>query len=252
MALFTIADLHLSFGSDKPMDIFGAAWQDHPAVLQKNWQQLVGKSDTVVLIGDHSWGLKPEEAVPDLRFIDALPGRKILLKGNHDLWWPTAKKLSELCNRENLKTLSFLLASAVPVPDAFGTGTSAVLCGTRGWLCPEDREFGSGDLTVYKREVSRLQAALTLAEKQAAMLSEREGKKPEILAFLHYPPFGSSGTETEFTALLERFGVKRCYYGHLHGVRDGNKRISVIGDCRYTLVAGDSVSFEPQRILPLF
>ncbi len=247
MALYAIGDLHLSFSTDKPMDIFGSAWKNHIQVLETNWKARICEDDTIVLVGDHSWALKPEDAISDLTFIHNLPGRKILMKGNHDLWWPTARKLQQLCEEHGLTTLSFLQGSALIVEDAFEPGTDAVVCGTRGWICPGDRDFTQQDQGVYRREGMRLESALQAAQKENARIQE-SGRQGVILGFLHYPPFGSSGSETIFTHLFETYGVQRVFYGHLHGVRPGEEKQYTETNIRYKLVSGDYIGFNPVLI----
>lgn len=244
MAIYTIGDLHLSFSADKPMDVFGYAWQNHTRVLSENWKKTVCDEDTVVLVGDHSWALKPEDAIPDLTFIHQLPGKKILMKGNHDLWWPTARKLQTMCQEAQLSTLSFLQGSAVTVQDGLSKGVDAVVCGTRGWLCPGDRDFGKMDEAVYRREGIRLETALKAAAKEEARAQEA-GRSAEIIGFLHYPPFGNGTGETVFTELFTKYGVKRVFYGHLHGIKPGEAKTPEQMPIQFTLVSGDYISFNP-------
>lgn len=249
MALYTIGDLHLSFSTDKPMDIFGVAWKNHTQVLEANWKANVQDADTVVLVGDHSWALKPENAISDLAFIHNLPGHKILMKGNHDLWWPTARKLQQLCDANGLTTLSFMQGSAQVVQDAFGAGVDAVVCGTRGWLCPGDRDFGKTDESVYRREGLRLETALKQAQKETTRLSEL-GRRAVMVGFMHYPPMGNGNSETVFTALFERYGVARVFYGHLHGVHTRQSAHNIASDTQYHLISGDFIAFNPVLIGP--
>lgn len=244
MALYTIGDLHLSFSMDKPMDIFGAAWKNHTQVLEANWKAVVRDEDTVVLAGDHSWALKTEDAISDLTFIHNLPGRKILMKGNHDLWWPTARKLQQLCDANGLTTLSFMQGSAQVVQDAFGAGVDAVVCGTRGWICPGDRDFGKMDEAVYRREGLRLNAALQQAHKESLRLSEL-GRQAVLVGFMHYPPMGNGNNETIFTQLFEQYEVGQVFYGHLHGLRARETAQSTSAKVRYHLISGDFIAFKP-------
>ena len=199
------------------------------------------------MVGDHSWALKPEDAVSDLTFIHQLPGRKILMKGNHDLWWPTARKLQQLCEEHGLTTLSFLQGDASVVSDGLGVGVDAVVCGSRGWLCPGDREFGKMDEAVYRREGLRLETALKKAQKESARLCE-SGRRAAIVGFMHYPPMGNGNNETIFTALFDQYGVEQIFYGHLHGIhaREANEKSA--SNLRYHLVSGDFIAFDPIRI----
>lgn len=247
MALYTIGDLHLSFSTDKPMDIFGCAWKNHTQVLETNWKAKIREEDTVVLVGDHSWALKPEDAISDLAFIHNLPGRKILMKGNHDLWWPTARKLHQHCEANGFTTLSFMQGSAQVVQDAFGDGVDAVVCGTRGWICPGDRDFGKTDEAVYRREGLRLENALKQAQKEATRLSEM-GRRATVVGFMHYPPMGNGNHETVFTTLFAQYGVTQVFYGHLHGISSAEVKPFSVSTIQYHLISGDFIAFNPVRI----
>ena len=166
MAIYTISDLHLSFSSDKPMNVFGGAWQNHEKHIKENWLATVKENDFVVLPGDHSWALRTEDAAEDLLFIHRLPGKKILLKGNHDLWWATAKKMEELKNANDLNSIFFMYNDSLLLPS---NGKKHVIAGTRGWLCPGDNEYKpSEDNKIYLREAGRLASSL----KKASVLLE--------------------------------------------------------------------------------
>ncbi|MBR0157862.1 MAG: metallophosphoesterase [Clostridia bacterium] len=257
MALYTISDLHLSVAAGKPMDVFGAQWHDHAALLAENWKHVVRPDDTVVLVGDHSWGLKEAEYVPDLEFINALPGRKILTKGNHDLWWATASKLRKLTEKYGLDTLSFMQGNAIflnrgtdPASENSNRGTDPaseneglIICATRGWKCPGDSDYAAAvDGPIYRRETMRLAAAIEAAQR----LRRASGRENvEIVVFLHFPPFGAGVRSTEFTEILEDNGIRRCFYGHLHGIRRGGAPVFEEGQCRCTLVSSDHLGFTP-------
>ena len=224
MALFAIGDTHLSLSADKPMDVFGGGWTGYVDKLREGFQA-VGPEDTVVLCGDLSWGMGLEEAKQDFAFLDGLPGaRKLLLKGNHDYWWNTASKMNRFFAENGFDTLKILHNNC------YEYGPYA-LCGTRGWFYEE-----TGDQKVFKRELIRLEASLKAA-----------GERPK-LCFLHYPPLYQGYRCPEILELLERYGVERCYYGHLHG---GSHRLAVEGvrnGVEYRLVAADYVGFRPQKI----
>ena len=225
MALFVIGDTHLSLRSNKPMDVFGGGWEGYVDKLREGFQD-VGPEDTVVLCGDLSWGMSLEEAEADFAFLDGLPGaRKLMLKGNHDYWWTTRAKMESFLEENGLDSLSILHNNAVSVE-----GLS--LCGSRGWFYEE-----KGEQKVFNRELIRLEASLKAAG---------ERKK---LCFLHYPPLYQGYRCPEIIALLERYEVEACYYGHLHG---GSHRLAVegkYGPVAYHLVAADYVGFRPQKIL---
>ncbi len=196
MQIFCIGDLHLSLNENvgKPMDEFGEVWVNHHKNLEKHWNEVVNKDDLVVLVGDISWGLKLEEAKSDFDFIDSLPGRKVLIKGNHDLWWNGITKLNKM-----YKDIYFLQNTVVELEDV-------VICGTRGWLCPGDPDFKEADMKIYKREGLRLEASLKEGLKT--------GKK--IITFLHFPPTNDKWQSSIFTDLFELYKVEEVYFGHLH------------------------------------
>ena len=224
MALYAIGDTHLSLSANKPMDVFGGGWEGYVDKLREGFSQ-VGAEDTVVLGGDLSWGMSLEEAEADFAFLDALPGaRKLLLKGNHDYWWNTAAKMNRFFQEKGFATLQILHNNCYFYGDY-------ALCGTRGWFYEE-----KGDQKVFKRELIRLEASLKAAG---------ERKK---LCFLHYPPLYQGYRCPEIIALLEQYGVERCYYGHLHG---GSPRLAVEGlhgNVEYHLVSADFTGFRPQKI----
>ena len=227
MALYAMGDTHLSLAVDKPMDVFGGSWTGYVDKLKRGFER-VGPEDTVVLCGDLSWGMSLQQAREDFAFLDALPGReKYILKGNHDYWWTTAAKMNRFFAENGFTTLRILHNNC-------GEYGDLALCGTRGWFYEEDQN-GHNE-KVFNRELIRLEASLKAA-------GEREK-----LCFLHYPPRYQGYTCPEIIALLERYGVKRCYYGHLHG---GSHRLAIEGRCgavEYHLVSADYLSFRPQRI----
>ncbi|HHU07421.1 MAG TPA: serine/threonine protein phosphatase [Clostridiaceae bacterium] len=239
MRVFAIGDLHLSTLVDKPMDVFGTRWNNHAEKIQENWLKTVESDDLVIVAGDISWATDLAEALPDLRLIDDLPGKKILLRGNHDYWWQSITKLRRLGSSEGLNTISFLQN------DAFLLEDGTVICGTRGWLLPGDADYSvEADEKIMKRELIRLKISLQEAEKL------RNQGKP-LIAALHYPPFVQVGDKNEVTALLEEFGVTDCVYGHIHHVwtklRLNRQEIRGI---RYSLVACDQIGFTPKLIFP--
>ena len=228
MSLYAIGDTHLSLASDKPMDVFGGGWTGYVDKLRDGFQ-IVGPEDTVVICGDVSWGMSLEEARADFAFLDGLPGgRKLLLKGNHDYWWTTASKMKAFFEENGFSTLDILHNNC----HFYGDNA---LCGTRGWFYEEDR--GEHSAKIFNRELIRLEASLKAA-------GEREK-----LCFLHYPPLYQGYRCQEILDLLERYGVRLCCYGHLHG---GSHRLAVTGrqgTVDYRLVAADYVGFRPVCIL---
>ncbi len=228
MALYVLGDLHLSLTSDKPMDVFGSKWADHVRKLRESFSCLTAE-DTTVLCGDLSWAMSLEEASEDLRFVDALPGRKIILKGNHDYWWTTAAKMQALFQRLELHSIEILHNNCRLYGDV-------ALCGTRGWFFEEERG-GDHDRKIMNREIMRLEASLKAA-------GEREK-----LCFLHYPPrYGADYVCREITELLKAYGVRECYYGHLHGPGQKGAVQGWVEGTRYQLVSADYLGFAPRRI----
>lgn len=228
MALFVIGDLHLSLGADKPMDIF-PGWEGYLPKLERNWRTLIGTTDIVVLAGDTSWAMKLEDTGADFAFLQSLPGQKWLLKGNHDYWWTTARKMERYLAERGFDTLHILHNNCVRL------GQTA-LCGTRGW--PFD-ELQAQSAKIMAREAGRLQMSL-----------EAAGDCAEKIAFLHYPPvFGNTGA-ADLLALLHAHGVRRCYYGHLHGKAIRYAVQGVRDGIEYKLISADGLGFCPYRIEP--
>lgn len=228
MALYAIGDLHLSLGTDKPMDVFGGAWVGYVDKLREGLS-VIGPEDTTVLLGDVSWALDLNGAEKDFAFIDAIPGRKILVKGNHDYWWSTAAKFDQFCAAHGFTSMSLLHNNCHFYGDI-------ALCGSRGWFFEEDKA-GTHNDKVYRREVMRLEASLKAAG------------EAEKICFLHYPPRYRGYECPEILALLEQYGVKRCFYGHLHG---DSHRLAIEGSAggtEFSLVAADYVNFCPKRII---
>lgn len=227
MAVYAIGDTHLSLGSDKPMDVFGGGWTGYVEKLKEGFS-VIGPEDTVVLCGDLSWGMSLEEAKQDFAFLNDLPGKKLLLKGNHDYWWNTASKMNKFFQENEFHTLSILHNNC-------GFYGDVALCGTRGWFYEEER--GEHSAKVFNRELMRLEASLKAA-----------GEKEKI-CFLHYPPVYQGYCCKEIIELLQKYEVKRCYYGHLHG---GSHRFAVCGErdgIHFELIAADYLRFKPEKIL---
>lgn len=242
MAVYALGDTHLSFAVNKPMDIFGPAWAGHPGPLFQNWEATVGPDDIVLVPGDISWGMTLEEAEPDLRELDKLPGRKILIQGNHDYWWESLKKLRLL----GLGSIEFIQNDAVLLPA--GTIPSVegpvAVCGTRGWITPGDRTWGEDEAhntKIYQREAGRLKLSLEAGRKLGAAA---------YVAMLHYPPVAEDHQPTAFTEVLESFGgVITCVYGHLHGPGARYRAFQgERGGMRYHLTACDALDFTPVRL----
>ncbi len=227
MALYAIGDLHLSLGSDKPMDVFGGRWSGYVDKLREGFAGLT-EEDTTVLCGDLSWGMSLAEAREDFLFIDRLPGRKIVLKGNHDYWWSTASAAYKFFAANGISTIEILNNNCL----LYG---ETALCGTRGWFYEEERG-SEHDRKIMLRELGRLEASLKAA-------GEREK-----IAFLHYPPKFAAYECPEILEMLGRHGVKECYYGHIHGKGCSAAFRGVKNGVKYELVSADQLMFRPLRV----
>ena len=228
MALYAIGDLHLSFQVSKPMDVFGGAWVGYMDKL-RNGLSVIGPEDTTVLLGDLSWGMSFDTALEDFRFISQIPGRKIILKGNHDYWWTTAKKFYGFCEKNGFGNMFVLNNNCYFYGDV-------ALCGTRGWFYEEEKD-GAQDAKVMNRELLRLETSLKAAGEH------------EKLCFLHYPPRFGAYRCPEIQELLTRYDAKVCYYGHLHGASHKAAFEGFWENTRYQLVAADYIDFTPVKVL---
>lgn len=224
MSLFTIADTHLSLAGDKPMDVF-SGWSNYVERLEKNWRAVVGEDDTVVMPGDISWELKLDSAAADFGFINSLPGKKLIIKGNHDLWWSTVKKMRAFTEKHGFDTIDFINNSAVRVDNI-------CVCGTRGWLIEES----GTDSKLINREALRLRASLEAGRQLGG----------EPVVFLHYPPITQQNRCEELISVIREFGCRRVYYGHIHGSSGVAWAINgEVDGVTYRLVSCDSVGFTP-------
>ena len=225
MALFVLGDPHLSLGASKPMDIF-PGWNDYVDRLEKNWRKLITPQDTIVLAGDISWAMRLTDTRKDFAFLQQLPGQKIIMKGNHDYWWSTANKMNAYLKAEGFDTLHILHNNSYSVE-------GYAICGTRGWNYEEKRGTPH-DEKIFKRELIRLETSL------------KAGGAREKFCFLHYPPLYQCSRCQEIIDLMKQYGVKRCYYGHLHGKK--NMRFAVEGEYEgidFKLISCDRLSFMP-------
>ncbi len=221
MSIYAISDLHLSFGSDKPMNIF-RGWDNHTEKIKANWNRLVKADDTVILPGDFSWGLKLNETLPDFKFLESLNGKKIILKGNHDLWWSTVKKLRDFFEVNDIKSVEILFNNTVTVE-------GCAIAGTRGWFYDD-----KADKKIIAREVGRLEKSLTEAEKTGL----------PILCFLHYPPVYNGEVCEEIFAVIKNHNIKKVYHGHIHGAGFNNATKEYEG-VEFKLISCDCVDFTP-------
>lgn len=228
MALYAIGDLHLCLGAPKPMDVFGGAWVGYMDKL-KEGLSIIGPEDTTVLLGDLSWALDLQAAQADFRWIDQIPGKKIILKGNHDYWWSTATKFYQFCC-ENGFSDQFILNNNHYEYNGWA------ICGTRGWFFEEERS-GEHDGKVFRRELLRLEASLKSA-----------GSLPKLV-FLHYPPRYKGYLCREILNLMEAYGVSRCFYGHLHGASHKLATEGLWDGIEYRLVSADRLNFRPFTVI---
>ena len=226
MALWTIGDLHLSRAQDKPMDIFGEKWRGHEEKIEKSWMEKVSPSDTVVLAGDLSWAIDFQEVLPDLQFLHNLPGRKILLKGNHDYWWQTLRKMQLFLKEQAMEDFFFLQNNHFMYENV-------ALCGTRGWMFE-----GESAEKMLSREEIRLEMSLKSAPDEA-----------EKIVFMHFPPLLTADHQSRFVEIMKKYQVKKCFYGHLHGYSIQNAVVGEHFGINFSLVSADSLDFSIQNIL---
>lgn len=229
MALYAIGDLHFGKAVDKPMDKFGENWENHREKIIINWKNTVNEDDTVLIVGDISWGINLKEAIPDLDDIHNLPGRKILVKGNHDYWWGTISKLNKLYD-----DMSFLQNNYYKYEDY-------AICGTRGWLCPNEVKFSDDDEKIYKREIERLKLSINSAKKDGI---------EKIIIITHYPPTNDKLEESYFTDVYQQYNIEKVIYGHLHGKE--SFKAGLVGErdgTSYHLVSCDYTEFKLIKII---
>jgi len=232
MSIFAIADLHLALGIDKPMDVFGGRWSNYMEKLKNNWSETVAHTDTVIIPGDVSWATYIENVYEDFRYIEALPGKKIISKGNHDYWWTTSSKLNKYLKEKEFTTISFMHNNSF-MAENFS------ICGTRGWKCPGEDDFKKEDEKIYNREIERLELSIKASANQ---------EQGERLVFMHYPPVTAKSQSSGFIEVMKKHGITRCFYGHLHG--DGIKG-AIEGEyegIELKLISADYLNFVPLPI----
>jgi len=238
MALFVMADLHLDVKSNKKsMEIFGNRWTDYVQKIRNNWKKLVTEFDTVVIPGDISWALNLEEAISDLKWIDELPGRKILLKGNHDFWWGTNLKMQKCFFDNQITTIDILSNNAIECENY-------IISGSRGWFTDNSMQTAYQNVDYSKiinRETIRLRMSLECAKK----LHEETGK--EILTFLHFPPVWGEFKCEEIISLLNEYNIKRCFFGHIHSCYTVPSSF-IDGNIKFSIISADYLDFIPQFI----
>jgi predicted phosphohydrolase len=240
MSIFAISDLHLSTldKTDKSMEVFGKRWDNYMMRIENNWKKLVSENDTVIIPGDISWALSLEEAKSDLKFIDSLPGKKILGKGNHDFWWSTMRKHEAFFEEHGIKTISFLFNNAYEVENL-------IIAGTRGWYHDEENQSTQNKADFNKlvnRECLRLETSLKKAKELQA-----EAKEKEIAVFMHFPPFWNGKESENIISLLELYGIKRVFYGHIHGNYTVEPHFAYKG-IDMSIISADYLQFIPKHV----
>jgi uncharacterized protein len=233
MSIYALSDLHLAFGIDKPMDIFGGNWENYMEKTEENWCKTVKDNDYVIIPGDISWATYIEQAVRDFAFIDSLPGRKIISKGNHDYWWSTMNKLEKFINVNNFNSIYFLHNNSY-------MAENVAICGTKGWLCPNGENFTKEDEKIFQRELIRLELSLK---------SIKKNKVEKIITAIHYPPFNLPQKITGFIEIMVKYDVDICIYGHLHGEKQKNAVTGKHWGMEFKLVSADFLNFTPVFLL---
>ena len=236
MAIFVISDLHLSTNAstNKSMEVFGNRWRDYMNRIKKNWNHLVSEDDTVIVNGDISWAMTLEEAYDDFNFLNSLNGTKIISKGNHDYWWSTATKIENFLTKNGFSKIKLLHNNAHIIENT-------IICGSRGWYINENLN-GAPKNSDYDKIVSREAVRIRHSITEGEALDG--GRGLEKLLFLHFPPiFGDFNCE-EIVSVLKEYGIKNCYFGHIHGVYDVPGRFEV-DDITYTMTSADFLNFTP-------
>lgn len=230
MHIYAIGDLHLSGEPPtKPMEIFGAHWLGHKEKIKQHWLETVQPDDAVIVCGDISWAMSLEGAACDLNWLAQLPGRKLLLRGNHDYWWTSLAKMQKRYG----DSFEFLQNGCIMVGDV-------AVCGTRGWLLPSAENFSDEDAKIYNREAIRLELSLQAAQQHSPRA---------IITALHYPPLFARTEHTRFTNLMHNYNVNYCVYGHIHGENHVTTFEGVREYITYKLVSCDTQNFQLYRIL---
>lgn len=229
MAIYAISDLHLSFNTNKPMNIFG--WIDYENKIKEDWLNKVTDNDLVLLLGDFSWEIKLENTFKDFEFINSLPGRKLLLKGNHDYWWGTLNKMREYIKHINMGNIDFIYNNSYEFE-------GKIIVGTRGWNLIDENE---DDEKIKKRELIRLELSLNDG-------INKYGSEKPIIVCMHYPPIVKGNVINDFTKILNKYNVTKCIYGHLHGKSQMNALEGIFSKIEYKMVSCDYTNFKIQKI----
>jgi uncharacterized protein len=228
MALFAISDLHLALSGDKPMDVFGENWYKHDEKIKENWYSFISEEDTVLIAGDISWSMKMEEGMKELEWIHKLPGKKLVIRGNHDYWWGSITKLNNLY--DDMKFIQ----------NNFFTYGDYAVCGTRGWICPGAEKYTSKDEKIYKRELIRLKLSLDEAKKKGYS---------KYICMIHYPPTNEKFEDSGFTEIFKEYNVDKVIYGHLHGPVFHRLLTGLRDGTEYIFTSCDYINFSPIKII---
>ena len=231
MGLYAIGDLHFSTLVEKPMNIFGDKWDKHEEKIISSWKDNVKDEDVVLVLGDTSWGINLTEAKPDLDIISNLCGNKIFIKGNHDYWWSSLSKINAVYESDDMNFIQ----------NGYFTYGDYAICGSRGWLCPNEVKFDSNDMKIYRREVLRLEMSIQSAIQNGCN---------NIIVITHYPPTNDQLEESEFTKLYEKYNVTKVIYGHLHGKESFEMGLKGIRNgIEYILASSDYLDFKLIKVL---
>ncbi len=234
MSIYVIGDLHLSFSADKPMDIFGMNWENHAEKIKENWISKVKENDTVILPGDFSWATYLEETYKDFEFLNSLPGKKILSKGNHDYWWTTVTSMKKFLKENNFENIDFLYNNAFLIENK-------IITGTRGWL---NAWKSQENYKILKRENERLKISINKGMNEF-------GTDKEMITFIHYPPFYKEEIipeEIDFSKTLKNYNIEKCYYAHLHGESHKDAIEGLVNGIEYKLISSDYLKFDLLKI----
>jgi len=239
VSIYVIGDLHLSFNEDKPMDIFGDNWKGHEEKIKKDWIEKVTDNDVVILPGDFSWSMKLEDTEKDFEYINNLPGKKLLLKGNHDYWWNTITKMRKFLKEKELENIDFIYNQGYVLEDY-------IIAGTRGWSILEDNQ----DEKVLNRELARLESSIKDGLEKATQDDDYNEK--ELIVFMHYPPISNikilNKEEAKFVEIMKKYNVKKCFYAHLHGASIKEAFEGEFEGIEFKLVSADGLKFKLYKI----
>ena len=235
MAIFAIADLHLSFQTDKPMNIFGEQWNGYEKRLEQKWKSMISSEDLVLLPGDFSWSMYLKDTYKDFEFLNNLPGKKILLKGNHDYWWTTVTSMNEFIKENNFNNINFLFNSAIEYEDK-------IIVGTRGWSLNDSEDDYD---KMLNREAIRLENSILDGIK-------KYGENKEIICMMHYPPVTKtmieSNKHSQYIEIMKKYNIHKCIYGHLHGNSQQEAVEGIYEGVDLKLISSDYLKFVPYKI----